>query len=195
MIAKPELFKRGMNVEDWIQEFISYLNVNAISSNRKEILIMHIDKDCRALMRAHHYNNDDNHAFQEAISLMRKLFSKPLPTPLENKKLLLQRTQNRGENGYCFYQELRKIARKAYPDALEPELESIIKEQFINGISNASTRMKLRFDSQKTMQQLLDIVELQETILAEEEEANRSHALVQQHQTIPPQQFYGRQNT
>jgi len=74
VIPPQELFTRGTDVEEWIQEFMTYMNVNGITSNKKEILITHMDKTCRTLMRAHQYSGDDNYAFAEAIDLMRKLF-------------------------------------------------------------------------------------------------------------------------
>jgi hypothetical protein len=70
-----------MDVKQWTESFMNYLEENNIQSNRHEILLDKLEPWCQSILKTFRFSSDLDIAFEQHILLMNKLFQiKPKQT-------------------------------------------------------------------------------------------------------------------
>ena len=169
-IVKPGIFSEGMNIYKWVDEFETYLEKNKIMNSHKQTqqLLKLLDVSSRKLLRsACDVEEDVEIAKMEYETIKLQLLQLFLTTRINLRDLRLKfysRLQAKDESIHRYSQELKEMAREAYPITDKKYLDSYIYTQFLYGIRNPRIQNKLKDDygTSTSLQEVIRVAKLQE---------------------------------
>jgi hypothetical protein len=97
----PPRFNVGMDVKEWTESLMNYLEENNIQTNKHEILLDKLEPWCQSILKTFRFSSDLDIAFEQHILLMNKLFQikpkqtqKKIPTTIVSTTCLAKKTNN-----------------------------------------------------------------------------------------------------
>ena len=157
----PAFNPKKMEVKTWIRSFETFIDVNNICANRKDIMMSYIDIEFRKIFENNRFSENDEEAYRELKALITKLYDKRDEPSIQLKRKFMNRRQEPNENLHLYVATLKQLAVKAHPDVADYILERYVIDQFIEGLNNNEIKIKLLVEKPFT-NRLDQIVELAE---------------------------------
>jgi hypothetical protein len=168
--SKPIVFSEGMNVYKWLNEFESYLESNKITNSNLQarFLMNSLDTSSRRLLiAACEIETDGDKIKVEYENVKNQLLQLFLTTRINLRDLRIKfynRIQAKDESIYRYVQELKEMAKEAYPLTDKKLLDSFIYTQFLYGVRNQRIQQKLidKYGTTTNLQEVIRVAKLQE---------------------------------
>ena len=140
-IRNPSVFTLDTDVEVWLSRFDNYLELNRVFGERDKINILGSFLDDTTFRMIDSLVNETT--YNDVKNRLRVLFSKPPAPKHVYLKTFSGRTQELTESLVQYAAALHDIGRKAFPNLIDREFYSYLREQYLAGIRNRALAERL----------------------------------------------------
>ena len=115
--------------------------MNCHVNNKLAFLLNSVDDECggKVLNNVDPLQQDDERKFTDAITFMRRLYAKPELTTDQKRIIFEDRIQRENENLHAFATDIKYLAKQAFPQEAQRDINRTIIKQFMSGLRNAET--------------------------------------------------------
>ena len=191
-MALPDVFRDSSPDAD-IDRFLRHLDLSLNNQicNKVDVLMTLLEERPRSMLITHeelYPSLTDDERYSNLKAVLRRVYQRKTPE-IGIRESFWKRVQGSNEPAHQFAADLRFFAMQAFPEMDEQARENMIRRQFVDGLRNNVTSLKILQDNIAPMGVCVDIAENADDMAARIEDLRKSGRLII-HRIIQPLIFH-----
>ena len=146
----PKAYNNNINVKVWLNQVDQYLDeTNTTSDKHKINLVLNkLDTTSKRTIKEL-IDSKVIKTYKDLQDHLRTFYNNDTQSHTDHLLNFLERRQNENESLHRYYSDVTELARLAYPDETETQLQKHVDKQFISGLYNTLIKGQLLMNAQE----------------------------------------------
>ena len=161
-IEPPKAYSNSLNFNIWFNQVEQYLDESKITSDNKKMEAVISKLDGRSKQAINDLIKSKTiTTYKQLKEHLKSFYNTDTQSRTDHICNFIDRRQEPNENLHQYYSSIAELARTAYPDIADKQVEQFIAQQFVTGLYNTTIKSQLLLNPDKSKCILSQALELQ----------------------------------